>query len=191
MDEAESELPAFEVQDRELRQMMGMFDAPAFARRGQELESFLVRLQARCQRERHVLLDMVRLRLRQWASVSRADDWRSVFATPIDPLWSLSGADPPRWAETSASLFRRRVVGRDLVASVTRFGRRWTGFLESIQLDSYNKLVHQYNRYYLLEKEMVLGSSRLAARHFRPKSPLTIEHLLEQFPPLPVPELIR
>jgi hypothetical protein len=50
-------------------------------------------------------------------------------------------------------------------------------------------MIDQYNRYYVLEKECVLGSSRLAARHFVPKARLTAEALLAAHPVLPVPEL--
>ena len=50
-------------------------------------------------------------------------------------------------------------------------------------------MIDQYNRYYVLEKECVLGSARLALRHFTAKTRLTRAALDADYPPLPVPEL--
>ena len=50
-------------------------------------------------------------------------------------------------------------------------------------------MIDQYNRYYVLEKECVMGSARLAARHFTPVERVTKPSLLEEHPALPVPEL--
>jgi hypothetical protein len=52
-------------------------------------------------------------------------------------------------------------------------------------------VIDQYNRYYVLEKECVMGSSRLAARFFTPIPQLTPERLLRDHPLLPVPDLVR
>ena len=60
-----------------------------------------------------------------------------------------------------------RTVARDLIASVERFNKRWGQFLEALNLDPINQMIDQYNTYYVLEKECVMGSPRLAARHFR------------------------
>lgn len=191
MDDADAEAPSLEVHDPEMRQMLGMFEVPAFARRGQEIESFLTRLHARCERERDGTLDMVRLRLKQWAAAARADDWSRVFVAPIDHLWPMTQAEPPTWVESPVSSWRLRAIGRDLVVSIERSNRRWEHAIDSLRFDSYNTLVEQYNRYYLLEKEIVLGSARLASRHFTPKQRLGPENLREWFPLLPLPELKR
>jgi hypothetical protein len=118
MDDAPDEFIPLEVADAETRLLLGMFDTPAFARRGQELEYSLARLRDRCRRERVERLEMVRLRLRQWAgAVTGPDAWRGCFDGPIDPLWPLSEADAPVWADRPAPDRRRRAVGRDLVAA--------------------------------------------------------------------------
>jgi hypothetical protein len=133
---------------------------------------------------------MVRLRLRQWAGAANGPEaWSDAFSMPIDALWSLSGAEPPAWAIQPAAPRRLRAIGRDLVASLIRFNDRWSGFLDELNLDSINRAIDQYNRYYLLEKECCLGSARLAARHFTPRSRLTREGLLAEYPILPVPDL--
>jgi hypothetical protein len=190
MDDAPDEFIPLEVADAETRLLLGMFDTPAFARRGQELEYSLARLRDRCRRERVERLEMVRLRLRQWAgAVTGPDAWRWTFDGPIDALWPLTGADAPVWASQPAPDRRRRTIARDLAASLERFNRRWLVFLNGLDVNLINQAIELYNRYYLLEKECSLGSSRLAARHFQPVAPLTVETLLADYPVLPVPGL--
>jgi hypothetical protein len=192
MDETDELLPMMSADvEAEIKEVMGLFDTPAFARRGQELEETLLRIHGCCGRARAERLEMVRLRLRQWAgAVAGPEGWRAIFAASIEPLWPLSEADPPRWAEAPAPSRQQRRIARDLVAAVVRFNRRWTQFLDGIRLDHANLVIDHYNRYYLIEKECVLGSARLAARFFRPVPRLTREQLLAEHPLLPVPALI-
>lgn len=174
----------------EIKEMMGLFDSPSFARRGLELEEMLRRVDLRCRQARSERLDMVRVRLRQWTRVAIGPgDWSDVFADPIQPLWSLSEAEPPRWASARGSRHRRLTVARDLVAAVERFNRRWVEFLEAINLSPANGVIDHYNSYYVLEKECVMGSGRLAARFFTPIPPLNPDRLLDEHPLLPVPSL--
>lgn len=191
MDATDDEAIPMTTSDAGMNELLGLFDLPAFARRGQDLEYTLARIHARCRRERSAMLDMVRLRLRQWSAATVGPgSWAEVFATTIEPLWSLCRADPPVWADRPAPVRRQRAIARDLVASVTRFNHRWARFLDDLGLDHVNRLIDQYNRYYLLEKECCLGSARLAARFYTPKPRLTVETLLAEHPPLPVPELL-
>lgn len=177
--------------ETEIKEMMGLFDSPSFARRGLELEEMLRRVDLRCRRARGERLDMVRVRLRQWTRVAAGpDDWSAVFAGPIEPLWALSEAEPPQWAAAPGQRHRRLGVARDLVAAVERFNRRWVEFLEAINLAPANGLIDHYNRYYVLEKECVMGSGRLAARFFTPIPLLTPDRLLLDHPLLPVPSLV-
>lgn len=177
--------------ETEIKELLGMFSAPAFARRGYDLEYALRRLELRCRREREAMLDMVRVRLRQWASVADGPDgWTRAFDRPIDDLWTLAEAEPPAWADQPGSPRRIRAVARDLVASLERFNRRWTAFVEGLNLDALNHQIGQYNLYYTLEKECILGSARLAARLFTPKPPVDAARLLADHPLLPVPGLV-
>jgi hypothetical protein len=177
--------------DPEIKALLGLFDLPAFARRGQDLELSVNRLHARCRHHRETLLELVWMRLRQWSRVATGPDEDSeIFASPIDGLWLLSRSDVPTWATRPAGIRQRRTVARDLIASVQRFNLRWRLFLESLNIDPTNKVIDQYNRYYLLEKECVMGSARLASRHFKPVPLFTLETFLEEYPLLPVPELI-
>lgn len=189
MDETEEAAPMTNV-DAEIKELLGLFDVPAFARRGQDLEYALARLHARCRRGRDERLEMVRVRLRQWAgAVAGPEAWSEAFTAPIDALWPLAGAGPPDWADRPAPTRRMRGIARDLVASLCRFNDRWNRFLDDLNLDSINRAIDHYNRYYLLEKECCLGSARLAARHFTPRPRLTREALLADHPILPIPEL--
>jgi hypothetical protein len=192
MDESdESTLTTSAGTEAEIKELLGLFDAPAFARRGNDVEHAVTRLYARCRRERQRLLEMVQLRLRQWASVATGpDDLAGAFAAPIAELWPLAEAPLPAWAAVSAPARRRRAVARDLVASVTRFNRRWAAFLGQLYLAPINRMIDEYNRYYVLEKECVLGSNRLAMRHFTPRTPVSLAALGAEYPPLPVPELL-
>jgi hypothetical protein len=192
MDDAELSPPTLNADiETEVKEMMGLFDLPAFARRGQDLEITLKRLHERCRNARGQLLDMVQLRLRQWSrAVTGPDAWSCAFTHSIEPLWPLAGAEQPRWAEVPAPRSRRLSIAGDLNAAVLRFNRRWRQFLERLNLEPTNALIDQYNRYYLLEKECVMGSARLAARHFQPVTELTPMTLLNDHPTLPVPELV-
>ncbi len=176
--------------DTEINQLLGLFDAPAFVRRGHELDHALNRMHLRLQRERNDQLEMVRLRLRQWSTVATAQlPQGEIFRAPLNPVWTLSGAEPPTWAATPAARHRRRSVARDLVASMVRFNKRWQRFIEGFNLEPINQMVEHYNRYYVLEKECCMGSAKLAARFFVPKARISHDQLLEHYPLLPIPEL--
>ena len=191
MDDSEETLPAINSDiETEVKELMGLFDLPAFARRGQDLEATLNRMHLRCRAARRQYLEMVHLRLRQWSAASAGpESWRDIFTGTIESLWSLAEAEPPRWALSDAPKKRRESIARDLVAAIERFNRRWRQFIAQINLEPTNFAIEQYNRYYVLEKECVVGSARLAARHFSPVPLLTAATLLEEHRALPVPEL--
>jgi hypothetical protein len=187
--DAEDSGPILNV-DPEIKELLGLFDSPAFARRGLDMEYALSRIDGRCSHQRYEMLEMVRLRLKQWARVAaRREDWAVAFAGPIDDLWELSCAEPPVWAAQPASLRQQQAVARDLISSVLRFNHRWRQFLDGLNLEPANQVIDQYNAYYVLEKECVMGSARLAARYFAPVPRLSVGALLEAHPLLPVPEL--
>ncbi len=191
MDEPDETLTTVGEVEAEIKEMMGLFDAPSFAQRGQELEDTLRRMAERCRRARGERLDMVHVRLRQWArSATGPGDWARVFSTSIESLWPLSEAEPPQWAESPTSLRKQFGIARDLIGAVRRFNDRWVQFLDGMKLQAANAVIDQYNRYYVLEKECVMGSARLAARFFTPVPLLTREQLLRDHPLLPVPELL-
>ncbi len=193
MDELDGPTPTFNADiETEVKELMGLFDLPAFARRGQDVEYSQQRLHDRCRAMRGDLLDMVRIRLRQWAgSVTGPVAWRRIFTDSIEPLWPLSDAEPPRWAPADAPSRRQRAIARDLIAAVLRFNTRWARCLDQVDLRPLNDAIERYNRYYVLEKECVVGSTRIAARHFVPLARIDQATLLQSHPNLPVPELLN
>ena len=187
-DQTDDATPAVASGEAEINAVLGLFDVPAFARRGADLDYALDRLHRKLGRERSGMLDMVRMRLKQWAALANGpDDWRDAFAAPVYPLYEQAGAGEPSWAPKPASGRKRRAAARDLIASVDRFDKRWRAYLDAARLDSVNRQIDAYNRYYVFEKECVVGSARLAARLFVPKPEVTREGLAALYPPIPVP----
>jgi hypothetical protein len=187
-DAGEGPAPTFAT-DRDVRELMGLFDAPAFARRGQDMEFALSGLHNRCRLQRAGMLDMVQVRLLQWSRAAVGpDDWADAFRAPVDALWTLSQADPPRWAAVPGPPRVRRKIVRDLIVSVERFNDRWRRHVDKLDFGPINAMIDDYNVYYIIEKECVMGSARLAARFFEPVPRLSAGAILADHPLLPVPE---
>jgi hypothetical protein len=89
---------------------------------------------------------------------------------------------------TSSPRVLRRAL-EELIASLERFDRRWREYLQSLDLGPVNALREGYNRHYVLEKECVVRSPRLARQGFQPLPALTLADLVTLLPPLPVPAL--
>jgi hypothetical protein len=189
-DPAEEPLLDLLPSDRTARELLGLYDLPAFARRGRDLEATLETVHSLCTRNRESRLEMVRLRLRQWTAQAARDGWVEVFAAPIEPLWCCVHESPPAYAAQSAPLARRLRCALELVQSVDRFNRQWLSFVDGLNLNPFNQSIELYNRYYTLEKECCLGSHRLALRAFQPVPLLTPARLLERYPALPRPALL-
>ena len=169
--------------DPEIRQRLGVFDTPAYARRGQELEHRMASVRAHCRRQRLILLEPVQMRLRQWARLATGpDDGLDCLTQSLGKLCIDCESPTLRWAPVATSTWRRRGVARDLVASLDRFNRRWAQFLPIIDLKPLNVAIEQYNRYYVFEKECAMGSARLAAQHFQPIHAWSLEQLWSEFP---------
>jgi hypothetical protein len=87
---------------------------------------------------------------------------------------------------TSARVLSRAL--RELGESLERFNRRWQDYLQAVDLTAVNELRDGYNRYYLLEKECLVRSPRVAGQGFRRLAPVTVDDLAALFPTLPVPQ---
>jgi hypothetical protein len=180
---------------RELRELIGLFDAPAYVRRARQVEAAHDQLVERCRRQRDEWLTMVRVRLRQF--VARAGGWagaRSWMADDamLEVLIRLHGALRPAVRVAPPRTESMRVLRRAAVAlqeSIARFNKRWEAYLGCLDLQPVNVLREGYNRHYLLEKECALRSARLAREGFRPLKPLTADEIAAVLPPLPVLDL--
>ena len=167
MDETDDATPVVTDDEAELNQLLGLFDVPAFARRGHDLEYALTRLHQR-------LPPRAGGDARHGAGPAPPvgggrDRPRRLGATSSPRRSTRSdaarGAEPPAWAAAPRPAAAGAAVARDLVASVDRFNRRWLQFLDALKLDPVNRQIDQYNRYYVLEKECVhrLGPARRPA----------------------------
>lgn len=92
---------------------------------------------------------------------------------PVLWLWTLQG-----------NLRRLRHLTVD-------FNQAWSSYLDTVDLGPVNRAREQYNRWYLLEKECAMRSTRLAVGSYRPFPLATREDLVRAFPPLPVFEFRR
>ena len=155
--------------DPDVRELMGLFDVPAFARRGQDMEFALNGLHSRCRTAR---AGHARHGPRPPpAVVAHGGRPRGLVRRVLAPRSTTSGRlEPVRAAAMGrlpAPIRQRRAVARDLVASVERFNDRWRRHVAKLDFEPINAMIDQYNVYYVIEKECVMGSARLAARFVR------------------------
>ena len=177
--------------------MLLAFDAPAFVRRATQVEAAWDAIVAVCRREWDKMLELPKLRLARflalihsWPSgpsgICSAEDL--AFLDKLHAEWTPRLRSLIKPARTEAAV----LLGlADLARSFQRFNRRWLAFLNELDLGPVNQLRVEYNRFYVLEKECALRSARLAREGFVPLSPVRVENLLELFPLLKVPELVR
>lgn len=179
------------------REMMTAFDAPAFIRRAKKVEDAWELICERCRRQRQTLLEMPRLRLAQLAAL--AGDWSEFppgLCPPadVDALADLHQEWRPRlrrFLPPAESVRPLQTALEELAESFARFNRRWRKYVDEIDLAPLNQLRADYNRYYVLEKECALRSSRRATDGFRRLPPATPAEVLREFPLLPVPRITR
>jgi hypothetical protein len=183
--------------DDTFSRVLGLYDTPAYVRRGLRVEESRERVLRRCESVRDEYLRWVRVQLaalrgtasdwRELRAWLESEDDRRIVAELVEQLLPLQAAATiPRTA-----LWRRGSILREFIASLQRFNERWDRFVGTVDLREANAAVDAYNRFYLLEKECAMRSPRLAAKGFQPAQPLTRDELMRKFPPLPVPRLRR
>lgn len=178
--------------DDPTNRLLGLFDVPAYARRGMRVEQGRETIRQHCAGKRRGMLRWVEWRLRELRGA--APDRRRLVpllaeASELEKLadlWEQFGSRPLRYAQP-VSLRRCRRMLRDTCLSIERFNTRWRAFLVELDLTALNREIEAYNRYYLLEKECAMRSARLARRGYKPLNAASVDELLEQFPLLPVP----
>ncbi|RLS26272.1 MAG: hypothetical protein DWH73_00895 [Planctomycetota bacterium] len=187
-----SEMTSVRSTEADVKELMGLFDAPAFARRGRDMEWSIQRTLTLSGKKRLEMLDMVHCRLRMWSNcLTGPNDWQLAFTGPIDYIWALSEAPEPIWKGKVRPTRKVAIaLGTSIVQSIERFNTRWVKWLSQLELDTINRQIDHYNKYYLLEKECIVGSSRLASRLYKPVAVIDKDWLIMQFPILAVPDLI-
>jgi hypothetical protein len=189
------EIPILSVNDESyaVKLFMSNYDAPAYVRRARTVQAAFDELIARCRRQREPWLEMVRLRLGTLKGL--AGGWEALRpwladAEQLAILDRLHAELAPRLRLPPAptrSPRRLRQALAELRHSLERFNRRWEGFVRTLDLAAINALVDGYNRYYLVEKECIFRSPRVARQGWQPLEPVTADRLLALLPPLPVP----
>jgi hypothetical protein len=184
-------VPMLGGEDREAKELMGLYDVPAYVRRARQVEGAFETLVARCRQQREEWLAMVRLRVGLLRAL--AGDWQALRPLldddQLDLLRDLHDHLSPTLrvpVEPTASPRALRRALEDLRESVGRFNRRWEEFLAGIDLAEVNQLREDYNRYYVLEKECALRSATAARHGFQRLRPLGNDEIAALFPPLPL-----
>jgi len=180
-----------DVWSQSAKRLLGLYDVPAYVRRGLQVTDAISRFTKRCQQQREELLDGVRMRLRAWNAAAKrspatADKWyqpNQAMILHLNEMLLTEVDRPAGWATPP----RAAAAWRDLVSSIARFNDRWRKFAATVDAAAVNRLIDGYNRYYLFEKECVIRSPALASRNFQPLAPITPDWILEQFPLLPTP----
>jgi hypothetical protein len=153
-------------------QVLGHYDAPAYVRRALRVQDALRNLFDVLGGKRDEWLTMVRLRLGQLLAL--AGDWAMLLPLLRDEdrlkiLKDLYSSLSPKLRSPVERTTSQRVLSQallELQESMALFNRRWRQHLQRVDLGPINALRADYNRYYLLEKECAMGSSRLARQGF-------------------------
>lgn len=170
-----------------MRILIELGEEPAFVKRSQEAREAVNQLYLKCVRDRELMLEVPRVHLGELANVLRGD-------------WSLlgsylkNGANPqvfarlyeewkPEKIDSGISWFRTiRGSLQAFLVSVKHFNQEWETYFRQIDLESVNKILSDYNRYYPIEMSCAFDNQDVARLAFRPLEMLTREKLLEDFP---------
>lgn len=173
---------------------MPLMDAPAFVRRAREVELAGTALRESCSCERTRLLDMPRMRLVRLFALGPAGFSLSAVLREPEELQYLEGLYQewqPRLRSKVSPAGSTAELAKgvaELALSFARFNRRWMKTLNELDLARINALREGYNRFYVLEKECALRSTRIAREGFQRLEPVTIQDLLDEFPLLKIPQ---
>ncbi len=190
MDEQDLLIPEHGEDKNLLKLFMVQNGAPAFILRAKMVQVTWEVILAACQKQRDEWLAMVRVRLGML--VALAGDWSTLLPwlgeVQLAALRALHDELQPKLRVTVAPTRSRKALRRALVVlgeTLQRFNRRWERFLADVDLTAANAARDKYNRYYVLEKECVVGSTHLARRGFTRMPPLTVEDVATALPLLP------
>src|ERR1700677_3888933 len=164
---------------------------PAFVRRGRDVQLAFDAVVETCRKQREEWLRFVRLSLGSLFALAGSTAAREAFLGNPEQLQTLEDLMkdlqphlrvPP--APTPNARHLRQALG-ELRDAIERFNNRWRDFIARLNLDHVNEVRERYNRYYLLEKECALGSSRVARAGFEKLNPVGPDEFLKIMPLLP------
>lgn len=189
----EPNIPAKDDEGQIFRQILGHYDAPSYIRRARAVEVGLAQLLQHARNKREELFSFVRLDLATLRA--QAGDWEAldgiVSVKVRRYLEGLFRELQPKLrspVEATTSPARLRKTLEHLRHSVGRFNERWRKYLDDIDWRNINRVREDYNKYYILEKECALRSSRLARQDYRRLEPLSSADILVEMPFLQLPD---
>ena len=172
------------------QQMIMSFDTPAYIRRARDTEAAWNSAISQCRRQRDTWLQIPKTRLAllyraadgNFHNCSFLADHHRADLKRLHEEWQpeLKSKASPAFNPLTA-----RKEARALADAFARFNTRWTVFLDEFDLTEVNRKRQGYNEYYVLEKECVVLSARVARIGFQPLAPATTDELREIFPLLP------
>lgn len=177
---------------RAYQEMLMCFDTPAYIQRSQSVEAEWNAVLSRCKKQRNTWLEIPLMRLAKLERLTDSDWTRfDVFAQPeAKALSELVDLWKPKLRSSINPATNRKDATRAadaLIDAFNRFNQRWLAFIEDFDLNKLNQLRQDYNDYYVLEKECVVLSPKVAQWGFEPLPPATLDDLLKLFPLLHVP----
>src|SRR5262249_3237314 len=133
-------LPALNLKNADwaANQILGKYDVPAYARRARQMEGAIEQLLEGCRQKRYEWLEMVRLRLGVLHGL--AGEWGTLAALlqdagQVEYLRELETELQPQLrfpVETTTSPRRLRNALQELKHSLSRFNRRWSEFVLTV-----------------------------------------------------------
>ncbi|MFK7820457.1 MAG: hypothetical protein AB8G99_17180 [Planctomycetaceae bacterium] len=177
------------------QQITGSFDEPAFLRRAKDTEAAWQVLLARTERKRVDWLKMPTIYLGRVFMLASGSHPLSRFVCEHSVATlhrQFTDLNPALRRKISAASTDGEVRSelKKLIQSFERFNTRWQAYVEDIDFGEVNMLRAGYNKYYTLEKECALMSSRTATAGFQELPMVGPKDIHCHFPPLSIPRCI-
>lgn len=173
------------------QQILSQNGGPAFVRRGRDVQLAVEAEMEACLKKREEWLRFVRLSLGTLYALAGSPAALEQFLGNPEQFQTLemlrqdlqpSLRVPP---SPTTNVRHLRQAFAELRDAIEHFNQRWRKFMDSLDLRNVNEMRESYNRYYLLEKECALGSSRVARSGFQKLNPLQPADFLRIVPLLP------
>jgi hypothetical protein len=188
-------IPSREDGRQAFNEVLAHYDGPAYMRRARRVQASYEQLIYDWRRQRAEWLAMARIRLGTLRALAGTWDALTPHLTDdeqirgLEELWAVLDPHLRVPIEPTTSIRALRSALRQLAESVASFNERWVPYIRALDLSALNGERADYNRYYLLEKECVVRSPYIARAGYKPLDPLTVDDVLVELPPLPVPRL--
>jgi hypothetical protein len=175
--------------DHATQRLLGLYDVPAYVRRALRVEEAILALEKRIEQQRVELLLSVRQALARWEETNRKYPSSRLLLDESTRrrLQLLAERLPAHPSIRTIPLLwpvRPKRIWRDLSEAVRTFNRKWNQWIAAVDLGPVNRLIDDYNKHYLVEKECAFRSVRAASRHFQPMKRIERQEFVDRYPPL-------